>query len=70
MYHSLTIRELSTLQDMLFAATEEAYRVVYLKEGDPDWFVRYQPMHRELGHLFIEAGEELLARLNQMIKAA
>ena len=70
MYHSLTTTELTVLQDMLFAAVEEAYRVVNLKEGNAAWFERYRPMHRELGYLFIEAGEELLARLDQYVKAA
>ena len=70
MYHSLTTTELTVLQDMLFAAVEEAYRVVNLKEGDSVWFEHYRPMHRELGYVFIEAGEELLARLDRYVKAA
>jgi hypothetical protein len=70
MYDSLTTAELTALQDMLFAAVEEAYRVVNIKGGNSAWFERYRPMHQELGYLFIEAGEELLVRLDQYVQAA
>jgi hypothetical protein len=70
MYDSLTTMELTALQNMLFRAVEEAYWVITVEDGDDGWFERYQPMHRELGHLFIEAGEELLVRLGEVVKTA
>jgi len=70
MYDSLTTTELTVLQNKLFRAAEKAYWVIIVEDGCPGWFERYQPMHRELGHLFIEAGEELVARLSDVIKAA
>jgi hypothetical protein len=66
MYHALTTRELTVLQSMLYEATENAYRVVSFKHGCPDWINHYGPVHLETGDLFIEAGTELLQRLNQL----
>lgn len=70
MYDSLTTPELNELQGMLFGAVEEAYWVINAEEGNRAWLERYHPMHQELGNLFIEAGEELLGRLGQLVKAA
>jgi len=70
MYDSLTTKELTVLQDMLFCAVEEAYQIINVKDGNSAWFERYRPLHRELGYLFLEAGEELLVRLDQYVKAA
>jgi hypothetical protein len=58
MYDSLTTKELTALRQVPF---EEAYWAVNVHDGDPAWFERCHPMHQELGHLFIEAGQELLA---------
>jgi hypothetical protein len=68
MYDPLTTTQLTVLQKMLFEAVEEAYRLINVQDGDPTWMERYHPMHQELGHLFIEAGEELLVRLNRSSK--
>lgn len=70
MYDLLTMKELALLQSMLFEATEDAFNTVTAKNGNPAWFVRYRPFHRELGDLFIEAGTELMFRLNQGTRAA
>lgn len=65
MYNLLTTKELTLLEGMLFKATEDAFLAVTAKNGDPAWFARYRPFHRELGNLFIEVGAELLLRLDQ-----
>jgi len=65
MYDSLTMEQLTALQDALFGAVEEAYWVSTAEDGDDAWFGRYYPMHQELGKLFIEAAEELLLRLDR-----
>jgi hypothetical protein len=70
MYNLLTTKELTTLQSMLFEATEAAFQAVTAKNEDPAWFARYRPLHRELGNLFIEAATELLLRVDQDVKAA
>jgi hypothetical protein len=64
MYDALTFRELSILQSILYEGTEEAFNVANLRRSDPDWFGRYRPVHSEIGHLFIEAGTELLFRID------
>jgi hypothetical protein len=70
MYDSLTTMELTLLQDMLFGAVETAYRILSFKDCSLARFAHYHPMHRELGYLFIEVGEALIARLDQGVKAA
>jgi hypothetical protein len=70
MYHALTTRELTILKRMLYEATENAYQLVGFKHGCPEWINRYGPVHLEIGHLFIEAGTELLQRLNQLLPSA
>jgi hypothetical protein len=69
MYDSLTTKELTVLQDVLFGATEEAYGFVNVQDGDDTVLERYHPLHRELALMFIEAGEELLTRLDQVMAA-
>ncbi len=70
MYDLLTTSELTVLQSMLFEGTEETYRLACTGSAGPGRAKRYCPVHRELGHLFIEAGTELLLRLDQQIKVA
>jgi hypothetical protein len=74
MYGTLTFRELTTLQSMLYEGTEQAYCLANLDgswHSDPGWFGRYQPTHREIAELFIEAAAELLERIDeQYVQAA
>jgi hypothetical protein len=70
MYDLLTTDELTMLQRMLYDGTEEAYKVTRSRDEEPDWPGRYRPVHRELGHLFIEAGTELVERLDTHPTAA
>jgi hypothetical protein len=70
MYNLLTTKELTVLHSMLFEATEVAFLAVSAPNEDPAWFARYRLFHRELGNLFIEAGTELLLRLDEDVKAA
>jgi hypothetical protein len=70
MYDTLTTKELKTLQSMLYEATENAFRAVNFKHGCPDWINHYAALHFEIGQLFIEAGTELLQRLNQLLPSA
>lgn len=64
MYDALTFHELTTLQNVLYEGTEEAFRVVNSRVADPSWFAQYRPVHSEVGILFIEAGTELLDRID------
>jgi hypothetical protein len=68
MYDSLTVKELTALQNVLLGAVDEAYWVGTVEDGGDAWVRRYYPVHRELGELFIEAGEELLVRL-ELVRA-
>jgi hypothetical protein len=70
MYEMLTTRELTTLQSIFYEATENVYRAVSAKDGCSEWIRHYGPVHLELGHLFIEAGTELLQRLDQLLPSA
>jgi len=70
MYEMLTRAELTILQNILFESTEEAYRVADLMRDHPDSFTSYRQVHHELGHLFIEAGTELLEMLDQGVPVA
>ena len=70
MYELLSTTELNVLQSMLFEGTEDAYRLASIKDGNPGWVAHYRPVHRELGQLFIEAGTELLERLDHQVQAA
>lgn len=64
MYDALTFRELTLLQGMLYEGTEKAFSVASSGCLDSNWFGRYRPIHSEVGHLFIEAGTELLERFD------
>jgi hypothetical protein len=70
MYELLTVSELSALQRMLYEGTEHAYLAAIIEEGNSAWVERYHPVHRELGCLFIEAGTELLQRIDQPLTVA
>jgi hypothetical protein len=70
MYEMLTRAELTTLQNILFEGTTEAYRFADLMREDPYSFMSYRQVHLEVGHLFIEAATELLERLDQSVRAA
>jgi hypothetical protein len=70
MYDQLTTEELTVLQNVLYSGTEEAYKVVEVGSDYPDWLEYYRQVHREVGHLFIEAGTELISRLDRCIRAA
>jgi hypothetical protein len=63
-------QELTTLQNILFEATEDAYRTAHLFSDEPSWFVRYHPVHQEIAHLFIEAATGLIDRLDQQVLVA
>ena len=65
MFDKLTTAELTILQSVLYEGTEDAYEVVGLKRADTGWFGLYCPVHREVGSLFIEAGTELVRRLDE-----
>jgi hypothetical protein len=64
MYDALTFGELCVLQSMLYEGTEEAFRVANLERSDSRWFNHYRLSHMEIGRLFIEAGTELLHRID------
>jgi hypothetical protein len=64
MYDALTFCELTVLQNMLYEGTEEAYRVASRERSDPHRFYHYRLAHMEIGRLFIEAGTELLYRID------
>jgi hypothetical protein len=70
MYEVLTTKELAVLQSMLYEAVEEVFRTINVMDGQPVWAELYRPLHWELGHLFIEAGTELVQRLDQHVPAA
>lgn len=70
MFDKLTTAELTILQSVLFEGTEDAYEVAGLKRAGTGWFGLYRPVHREVGTLFIEAGTELLRRLDEGAEAA
>jgi hypothetical protein len=63
MYKALSTPELATLQGRLYSATEEVYMMANLAAGNQDWMGRYRSLHVEVAQDFLEAGEELLARL-------
>jgi hypothetical protein len=64
MYDILTFAELTVLQNVLYEGTEEAFRVANLGGSDPLKFNHYRLVHMEVGQLFIEAGTELLHRID------
>jgi hypothetical protein len=63
-YHQLTVRELTVLQSMLYEGTEDAYRLAHVRGFPAGWTDRYRQLHRDLGQLFIEAGTELISRID------
>lgn len=70
MYELLTDRELTVLQSMLHEAAEEAYGMARANDDDASWRGRFVPLHKEVAHLFLEAGTALIARLDGSAKAA
>ena len=70
MYDLLTTAELNVLQSMLFEAAEDAFRIASITDGNWGRAQRYGAVHHDLGNLFIEAGTELLVRLDQQVTAA
>jgi hypothetical protein len=61
MYDSLNTTELTVLQDMLYTATEKAYQLAHAASADQARLGH----HAEIARLFLEAGQELLDRLDQ-----
>ena len=70
MYDLLTTAELTVLQSMLYEGTEDAFRVAGLYGRDPCLLQQFRPMHQEVAHLFIEAGLELVVRLDREVRVA
>jgi hypothetical protein len=70
MYYLLTTEELTVLQSMLYEATEETFHAASILTGHPVWTESYHPLHQEVAQLFIEAGTELLVRLDLRVPAA
>lgn len=70
MYDALSTPELVVLQDMLYTATEKAYRLANLVPDCDDWLDRYRPVHNEVARLFLEAAHELLGRLGSQRELA
>ena len=68
MYDALSTTELTALQEVLYTATERAYWVLNLAAQNHGWLARYWPGHTETARLFLEAGEELLDRLDNTHK--
>ena len=68
MYDALSTTELTALQEVLYTATERAYWVLNLAPQNHGWPARYWPVHTETARLFLEAGEELLDRLDNTHK--
>jgi hypothetical protein len=62
MYKALSTPELIALKSTLYIATEEAYGMASLAAGNQDWAGRYRLIHVEVVRLFLEVGQELLAR--------
>jgi hypothetical protein len=69
MYDALTFPELTVLQSMLYEGTQNTFSVANLRRSDMARFNRYMSVHRELGLLFIEAGTELLERIDNEHRA-
>lgn len=70
MYEMITTSELTVLQSMLFEGTEDIYRFAKLVSNDLELAARCRATHREIAHLFIEAGSELVVRLDERLQAA
>ena len=70
MYDVLTTAELNVLQSMLFEGTEDTYLMAGRTGGNLGLTEHYGSVHRELGHLFIEVGTELLLRLDRQVAPA
>lgn len=70
MYDLLTTAELKVLQSMLYEGAEEAYRLVASSRDFPRQYPEFRATHREIALEFIEAGTELLKRLDQRLEAA
>jgi hypothetical protein len=69
MYDALTFRELTVLQSMLYEGTQNALSIASLGRSDIARYNQYMPLHKELGLLFIEAGTELLERIDSEDRA-
>ncbi len=61
MYDALSTTELTALQDMLYTATEKAYQMTHVTPADQTRLGH----HAEIARLFLEAGQELLNRLDR-----
>jgi hypothetical protein len=70
MYDMITTSELIVLQNMLFESAEGLYRVAGLTSDDLELAALYRATHKEIAHLFIEAGSELIVRLDEQLQAA
>lgn len=64
MYGALSNTELTVLQDMFYTATEKTYRLANLAGDTEGVTYRYRPVHAEIARLFLEAGQELIFRLD------
>ena len=64
MYDALSTTELTALQEVLYTGTERAHQVAHLAPENRGWLARYRPAHTEIAHLFLEAAEELIDRLD------
>lgn len=70
MYDVITTSELTVLQSMLFEGAEDVYRFADLVSDDRELAAHYCATHQEIAHLFIEAGSELIVRLDEQFQAA
>jgi hypothetical protein len=70
MYDLLTTNELNILRSMLYRAAEEAYWVAGSRLDDPYWTGQYRPVHKDIALLFLDAGGELVRRLDDQFTAA
>jgi hypothetical protein len=70
MFDLLTTSELYELQNVLYEATELAYRVAICKEDDPYWTGVYRPFHRDIALLFLDVGGDVVHRFDLQIMAA
>lgn len=66
MYEALTLNELNTLQSMLYEGTQIARDVAEDESADADCFRRYAQVHAEVGRMFIDAGTELVGRIDAL----
>ncbi|HEX6527794.1 MAG TPA: hypothetical protein VF070_48410 [Streptosporangiaceae bacterium] len=70
MYEMLSTRELTVLQSMLFEGAGDLHKLADLKRDDAGYAAPCRSAYREIAHLFIEAGTELIGRLDAQLDAA